>query len=43
VIYDDVEGNGGGCDDVEGDGGDHGYVECVEVVVMILKVVRCLW
>jgi len=42
VIY-VVEGDGGDYDDVEGDGGDYGYAEGVEVVIMILKVMRCSW
>jgi hypothetical protein len=36
-----VEGDGGVSDDVEGDGGDYGYVEGAEIVMMILKVMRC--
>lgn len=42
MIYDYVEGDGGG-DDAEGDGGDYGYIEGAEVVMIILKVMRCLW
>ena len=39
----DVEGNGGDYDDAEGDGSGYGYVEGVEIVMMILKVMRYLW
>ena len=43
VLYDDVEGDGGDVRLCWRRGGDYGYVEGVEIVMMMTKVMRCLW